>query len=161
MERDLSLGSYIAIVLTVHRRLRNKRKNLQSLALQIPLLNKSLDLTLSQYALQDRTLVLFPSPHVLLQDDHLSHEVYSGGPEKTVFLLIYLLMKNMFYMAMVVFVHRGTKCHPNNLQSTALQTSLLNKSLDLTLSQYALQDRTFVLSPLPHVLLQDDHSPHE
>ena len=49
----------------------------------------------------------------------------------------------------------------NNLQSPALQVPLLNKALDLTLSQYALQDRTFVLSPLPHVLLQDDHSPHE
>ena len=61
--------------------------NLQSPALQIPLLNRSLDLTLSQYALQDRILVLFPSPHVLLQDDHVVHEVYSGGPEKTVFLL--------------------------------------------------------------------------
>ena len=45
----------------------------------------------------------------------------------------------------------------NNLQSPALQVPLLNKALDLTLSQYALQDRTLVLSPTLHVLLQDDH----
>ena len=70
----------------MHRGVKNKsKKNLQLPALQIPLLNKSLDLTLSQYALQDRTLVLFPSPHVLLQNDHSPHELYSGGPEKTVF----------------------------------------------------------------------------
>ena len=56
--------------------------NLQSPALQIPLLNRSLDLTFSQYALQDRILVLLPSPHVLLHDDHVVHEVYSGGPKK-------------------------------------------------------------------------------
>ena len=51
-------------------------------ALQTPFLSKSLDLTLSQYALQDRILVLLPSPHVLLHDDHVVHEVYSGGPKK-------------------------------------------------------------------------------
>ena len=56
--------------------------NLQSPALQIPLLNRSLDLTLSQYALQDRSLVLSPSPHVLLHDDHSPHELYSGGPKR-------------------------------------------------------------------------------
>ena len=59
--------------------------NLQSPALQIPLLNRSLDLTFSQYAMQDRTLILSPSLHVLLQDDHFAQEVYSGGPEKTFF----------------------------------------------------------------------------
>ena len=58
-----------------------KPNNLQSPTLQIPLPNKSLDFTLSQYALQDRTLVLFPTPHVLLQDDHFPQELYSGGPK--------------------------------------------------------------------------------
>ena len=65
----------------------------------------------------------------------------------------------MFYIKMVINVHRETEMKLNNLQSPALQISLLNKSLDLTLSQYALQDRILALSPLPHVLLQDDHSP--
>ena len=61
-----------------------KVKNLQSPALQVSLRNKSFDVTVSQYAIQDRPLVLSPSPHVLLQDDHFPHVAYSEGPEKTI-----------------------------------------------------------------------------
>ena len=50
--------------------------------LQGSVLDRSLDL-MSQYEMQDRTLVLSPSPHVLLQDDHSPHEAYSNGPKKT------------------------------------------------------------------------------
>ena len=73
-------------------------------ALQTPFLSKSLDLTLSQYALQDRILVLLPSPHVLLHDDHVVHEVYSGGPKK-VFVLIYLLNTFVYSRKRQVGVH--------------------------------------------------------
>ena len=58
-------------------------RDLQLTTLQGLVLDKSLDLMLSQYEMQDRTLVLSPSPHVLLQDDHSLHEAYSDGPEKT------------------------------------------------------------------------------
>ena len=85
----------------------NTQVNLQLPALQIPLLSKSLDLTLSQNALQDRTLVLSPSPHVLLQDDHSPHELYSGGPGKTGFVLIYLLKIKTFNV--VIFVKKNKK----------------------------------------------------
>ena len=48
-----------------------------------------------------------------------------------------------------------------DLQSPTLQISVLDKSLDSTSLQYEIQDRTLVRSPLSHVLLQDDHWPHE
>ena len=49
----------------------------------------------------------------------------------------------------------------NNLQSTSLQETVRDLSLELTLLQYLLHVRVFVFSPLPHVLLQDDHAPHD
>ena len=94
------------------------------------------------------TMTIFPTKYIL-------------EDLKNVFVFNSLLSKSLFYIKMVMNVYRGTKMKLNNLQAPALQISLLNKSLDFTLSQYALQDRTFVLSPLPHVSLQDDHSPHE
>ena len=56
---------------------------LQSPSWQISVLDKSLDSTSLQYEIQDRTLVLSPLSHVLLQDDHWPHEVNSGEPEHT------------------------------------------------------------------------------
>ena len=49
----------------------------------------------------------------------------------------------------------------NNLQSTSLQDSVRDLSLELTLSQYSSHVRVFVFTPSPHVLLQDDHAPHD
>ena len=58
-------------------------KVLQSPTLHVVVLDKSLDVTSLQYEKQDRTLVLSPLPHVLLQDDHWPHKAYSGEPENT------------------------------------------------------------------------------
>ena len=55
----------------------------------------------------------------------------------------------------------GDKMEEKDLQSPTLQISVLDKSLDSTSLQYEIQDRTLVRSPLSHVLLQDDHWPHE
>ena len=93
-----------------------KVNNLQSPVLQISLLNKSVDLTFPQCLLQDRTLVLCPSPHVLLQDDHVSHEDYSGGSEKNVFLVIYLLMIKAYYIVPgydEIISDKGVDCSVN------------------------------------------------
>ena len=60
----------------------------QSPTLQISVLVKSRDVTSLQYEIQDRTLVLFPLPHVLLQNDHWPHEAYSEGPKKTILIFL-------------------------------------------------------------------------
>ena len=46
----------------------------------------------------------------------------------------------------------------NDLQPS-LQVLVRIKSLELTVLQFALQDRVCVFIPSPHDLLQDDHSP--
>ena len=77
-------------------------KDSQSPKLQISVLDKSLDLSSLQYAIQERILVLSPSPHVLLQDDHSLHELYSGGPEKDRFSVALPAYKKMCYFAIVL-----------------------------------------------------------
>ena len=95
-------------------------KDSQSPKLQISVLDKSLDLTSLQYEIQERILVRSPSPHVLLQDDHSFHELYSGGPEKTVSLLLFLLIKNMRYFAIVVIVQRAIQNKSKQLTVTGV-----------------------------------------
>ena len=49
----------------------------------------------------------------------------------------------------------------DNLQSISLQETVRDLSFELTLSQYSSHVRVFVFTPSPHVLLQDDHAPHD
>lgn len=81
-------------------------KNSQSPTLQVFVLDKSLDLTFSQYAIQDRILVLSPSPQALLQDDHLPHEAYFGepeGPEKSFAVVVVIIMIEEIPYCSIIF----------------------------------------------------------